>query len=888
MPLSDLDAILAASRAEGADIQAVAQRSADALLRAANATSCEIWLWRSLADDDRSLERLAVAGDSQAVANQALVDQGAISEPPFVGAVRHERRADGDHVVHLALGLYGFVTLVRKGATIDDATVAELRNAMLPLGDRLADLLPRQEIALTNRWLLVRGELDRRAATSFASVTTVEELGVLIEMLADELFPIEYSGIYFVDPATATLKLVYAKGLTDEERRAAERTAAQRHPGQVLRTGRAVDILDTRSEQDPNAPDGHGREVRSRMYLPVRIGGLVVGTIGFASSRPSNFGTRHRQVLAFLTDLAGVTYARLQAQAESERNSKLIEATATANERLLAAFDWRQAATAALGLVGGMLRAGALALVRLEQEHDSEQLDFVWQPMFGVPWPNRERIARLSRDEAARLARGDAITVDLGATAPGAMLKPSILKPSILKPSILKPLIIEGALWGVLCFEYRERDDAQLSRAERAALRGLAGGFVNAIARERVDLALRERQKLDAVSKLAGGIAHDFNNLLWPILLYSEMLERTPGLDARALQMLRDMRQAATRASELVQQVLTISRSRGRELQLVNISELAIEVSSTVRRSAPPTVEVIARIDADAGHVLGEEQSVRQIFIGLAAHALEALGVGSSEADAPPVPPVPPSPPLQPGVLEIIVERVERDRAAWMRVAFVDSVSRPALQTARIDLAIESVRRIAVQFNGRMHVGPAGATGVEREVLLPIAGNPASTRSAVTLQATATDPAPTPTPVSKGTAPEPAPQRILLVDDDPAVLEVARQILASLGYDVTACNEPKRAAAMLAEPSRPFDLLLTDLSMPGMDGLELARESKRLRPHMPVVCCTGFGDARSERIASEIGVAAFIRKPIDFDHYERTIRAAIGGSPRGSSGGGAG
>jgi FixJ family two-component response regulator len=57
---------------------------------------------------------------------------------------------------------------------------------------------------------------------------------------------------------------------------------------------------------------------------------------------------------------------------------------------------------------------------------------------------------------------------------------------------------------------------------------------------------------------------------------------------------------------------------------------------------------------------------------------------------------------------------------------------------------------------------------------------------------------------------------------------------------------------------------------------------------MPVVCCTGFGDARSERIASEIGVAAFIRKPIDFDHYERTIRAAIGGSPRGSSGGGAG
>jgi DNA-binding NtrC family response regulator len=112
------------------------------------------------------------------------------------------------------------------------------------------------------------------------------------------------------------------------------------------------------------------------------------------------------------------------------------------------------------------------------------------------------------------------------------------------------------------------------------------------------------------------------------------------------------------------------------------------------------------------------------------------------------------------------------------------------------------------------------------------------------------------------------------------VLEVARQILESLGYEVIACGTPKQALMSIADTSLPIALLLTDLAMPGMDGLELAREAKKIRPSMPIVCCTGFGDARSERMAKEIGIAAFIRKPIDFEHYSQTIRAAIDASPR--------
>ena len=85
---------------------------------------------------------------------------------------------------------------------------------------------------------------------------------------------------------------------------------------------------------------------------------------------------------------------------------------------------------------------------------------------------------------------------------------------------------------------------------------------------------------------------------------------------------------------------------------------------------------------------------------------------------------------------------------------------------------------------------------------------------------------------------------------------------------------------MLGDGSVALSLLLTDLAMPGIDGITLAREARRLRPALPIVCCTGFGDARAERAAQEIGVAAFIRKPIDFDHYATTIRAAIDGPRR--------
>ena len=829
MRMRDLDAILEAVPEAGDDLPSRARGLLAACLGVADCGRGQLWLWRRAPDAARRLERIASEGEDW---EENILGRSA-GLAAFEGALRTTRHGDGLHVAYIPLGSQGFLALA-AAKPVDAPVLAELQRRAARIGDWIAGGLSREEIDRANRWLMSQSARERSAAASLAGVRSVEDLGRVIESFSEQLFPIEYSGIYFLEPHTGALRLVYAKGLNELERENAERTAPQRHPGQVIRTGVPVEIDDTAVQSDPSEPPGHGRPVRSRIYLPVHVEGRTVGSIGFASSQPSAFGKQHHEALAFLCDLAGVTYARIRDHEELVRRGRMLEATAIANERLLKAIEWRAAATAALALVGDALGVRTLALVEVQRAAGDEPLDFIWQPVFGAPWPHRERVARLTGPEL-ELMRGG-LPLEL-ALEPGR------------RSTVLKPVLVGDQVWGVLACEVDASALDRVGTAERAALRGLASGFASAIERERIDRELRERQQLDAVSRLAGGIAHDFNNLLWPILLYSDMLERQPGLEPRARQMLQDIRKSAARASELVQQVFAVARSRDRVLQVVDVPQLAVDVSATARHGAPSGLRIRCEIDADAGHVLGDEDAIRELLRTLVALALEEAG----DAGA--------------GEIAFVVERVERDRGAWIRIELSHG-GRSLVGSALRDGALV---RLVAELGGELMRGP-GLSATALEVFLPIAlreqapggGGPDDEPSIESLEAAAAATA--------------ASDRVLLVDDDAAVLEVARQIVESLGYEVVGCNKPEAAIEFLKDPSRKVSLLLTDLAMPGMDGLTLAREAKRLRPGLPIVCCTGFGDARAERNAKEIGVFAFIRKPIDFDHYAKTIRAAIDGS----------
>jgi signal transduction histidine kinase/CheY-like chemotaxis protein len=876
MPFAALQALIAAAPSGEPALVPLFERAAQLFAADTGARCCEIWVGRARRPAERELERIALVGEPLGAEHSgeftSRLEEHFVDSP----AATPFHSCAGEHsVVHLTLGMHGFVRLSRHGAAFTDDELEPVRHAIVALAEALEARIPRSELAELSRWLLLRNEIDRRVARAFAAVRTVADLGRTIARVADELFAIEYSGIYFIDPEDDRLRLVYAHGLTDAERAAAEATAMERHPGRVLRTGVAVDVTDT--SHDDAGPTGgapsHGHAIGSRLYLPVHTDGRVVGTVGFASTRHHGFHARHRQVLGFLCDFAGLTYGRLVAERGNERRGELLDAQSRAIERILGARRWLDVAHAALAIVGSEVGAGALALVEFARGDDpvglASRVECVWQPVFGLPWLHGAKVATLDDARRALLERGESLEIELDEG---------------LAPAILKPVVADGFLWGALLFEPKAGATRAPDRPERTALRTLAQAFATAIERERVSAALAQRERMEAVGRLAAGIARDFNELLWPVVLYSEMLARNEALDGRSRAMLGDMHLAATRATELIGQVLALSERRDRLLELVSVAEIANEVSVHLRRTAPATVAVEVAIDAEVGQVLGDGDLLRQALTHLAANALESMAAAGRRD----------------GRVRLLVDRVDRAGSSWVRVvvedegAGLDEESRARLfepygtrlargagrEGAGADTATEAVgplglsvvQRAIAEMEGHILVESRLGVGTRFEVLLPLRGG--ARRGAAARVREVPAPSVPVAPIAGPAAAKPRGPRVLLVDDDPVVLVVVREMLESFGYEVTPTASPVEAIALL-ESEEPFGLLLTDLTMPEMTGIELARASRRLRPSLPIVCCTGFGDERTERRALEAGMTAFIRKPIDLDRFERVVADAI-------------
>ena len=154
----------------------------------------------------------------------------------------------------------------------------------------------------------------------FADAKDVVELAAVAADLADRLISVEYTGFYFREPDTGRLRLLSAKGFTEEERLAAEATAEERHPGFVLRTGEVLHVPDTDADPERRTIDSpRSFKVRSRFYIPVIAFGRVIGTLGLAASRPNAFSEQTVGLMSFVASLAGLAYARIAAQHEAQR-----------------------------------------------------------------------------------------------------------------------------------------------------------------------------------------------------------------------------------------------------------------------------------------------------------------------------------------------------------------------------------------------------------------------------------------------------------------------------------------------------------------------------------------------------------------------------------------
>jgi len=870
--MPELDALLANLPEGNVDLGSFTDEIAKALVETVGCESCEIWLWRN---DESSTPRLARVGRAgppvpEVDSHEAVEEVGDRTLDGSDAALMTDP-VTGRSVVQVPIGLHGHALLALGNSAVSQPMLNWLTHASEEIAEAIARRLPHDELVEMNRWLLRRNAVDRVIARRFAKVRTLAELGLTIDAVTDRLFTVEYSGIYFLDPETGALRLVHAKGLTEEERVAAEATALDRHPGAVLRTGRAIDAPDTTAYPgDPaSVPTAHGERILSRMYLPVRVDGLVVGTVGFASTRRGSFSSRHRKALSFLADFAGLTYARIVAAHENARRGALLQASHAAAERLLGGIDWRAAANSSLALVGSALDAGTLAVLEVAPPQSTNGgpvlAEFIWQPTFGDTWSRAARLSHPTDDERVRLAAGESVPIRFDATVSGAMVK---------------PIIVDGVLWGVLAFEPRGESHRSLDLHDRSALRALANSFALAIGRERLDQMLRQRQRMEAIGFLASGLAKDFNNLLWPILLYTEMLERSPGLDARTLQMLSEIRSSARQVSGLVQQVLALSQSRERFDEPIPVAPVVVAVGELLKRSAPALLDISIEVAPDVGDILGDADGLHHALTRLAVRAVDALrgrsGKVTLRADMP-------QRGGRPQVRILVSDTgpaLSPEACAHLFDPYTPLGQGADLPDRSNRLGLAAVQRIVTEFGGTISVESVPGKGTRFELLFPCV-HAASRSPAAVFKVDAMQPAERaerelpPASVGGGGEHRDGRETILLVDDDPAVLEVEREMLESVGYRVIACADPDEALRILTDRDCVITLMLTDLTMPGLDGIELAARAKRIRPGLRIVCCTGYGDGRSERRGLEVGIAAFVHKPIDLDRLASTLRQTI-------------
>jgi PAS domain S-box-containing protein len=390
-------------------------------------------------------------------------------------------------------------------------------------------------------------------------------------------------------------------------------------------------------------------------------------------------------------------------------------------------------------------------------------------------------------------------------------------------------------------------------------------------ARASLEAQLHQSQKLEAIGTLAGGIAHDFNNVLTPILAHAEMalLESPAGSPIRSD--IEAILAGAQRARDMVQQILAFGRREEIERQTVDVRLVTSEALRLVRASLPSTITIDERLPAGAAVVVAVPTQIFQVVVNLctnAAHAMKEAGgvlcvsLGLVTLDGGPLPGGVGAKPAAGRYIRLAVT----DTGCGMDAPTLARVFEPYFTTKGRNegsgLGLAVVHGIVTRHGGHLAATSLPTLGSTFEIYLPAAD---------AAGASAVQPAPT-AAVAGGH------ERILFVDDEPAIVRVAARILRQIGYEVTTLTESVEALRLLRETPDAFDLLISDQTLPGLTGVELVREAHAVRADLPVILCTGFSESLDERAAKAVGAHALLMKPFSREALTRAVRGALDAS----------
>lgn len=412
-------------------------------------------------------------------------------------------------------------------------------------------------------------------------------------------------------------------------------------------------------------------------------------------------------------------------------------------------------------------------------------------------------------------------------------------------------------IWISLCVDtIRDTQDQMIE------IRAMA---VDISERKVLEKQLIQAQKMEAIGTLAGGIAHDFNNILTPISGYSEiLLMDADDYEPRKKEHLKIIHDCAQYAKGLVNQMLTFSKQKESEFKLVKPHVFVQEALALAKSFVPATIEIQGHINQSCGLLMVDPVQAHQVVMNLISNAYHAMeekgGLLKVVLDQVDIVPEDMLFPLIPG--SYIYLKIE-DTGPGIPKDVVDRIFDPFFTTKQegkgSGIGLSVVHGIIQSHKGYITVKSKEGQGTCFDVYLPVYTGKLEVEETVAQEHI----------IQKGD------ERILLVDDDKKVAFMLKLMLENLGYQVVCCLKSPQALKIFETSPDDFDLIITDLTMPDLTGHQLAEQISRVRPKIPIILCTGFGEYIDKKQINLQGIKGFLYKPVSVKDVSNLIRKVL-------------
>ena len=390
--------------------------------------------------------------------------------------------------------------------------------------------------------------------------------------------------------------------------------------------------------------------------------------------------------------------------------------------------------------------------------------------------------------------------------------------------------------------------------------------FYDITDQEKLEGQLRQAQKMESIGTLAGGIAHDFNNILSAIMGYTDMALGEHKVEDRLRRYLEQVFKAGERARDLVKQILAFSRQSDEKPRPLRVSPIIKEALKLLRASLPSTIHIYQDIQCESDTVLADPTQIHQILMNLCTNAAQAMHdrkgelkvtLAMEEINLHNTLVIHHG--LSPGMF---LKLTVRDTGIGMAPEIMNRIFDPFFTTKKpgkgTGMGLSVVYGIVKGCKGAITVESEPDKKTEFQVYLPLLMETKSEQE-----------------IDKTIFIFGGEERILFVDDEENLVQLGKDVLTGLGYEVIGRTSSVEALEMFRIRPRYFDLVITDMTMPNMTGFDLAKEMLMIRPDIPIILCTGCSEMISEEKAKNIGIRQFIMKPLLKNSLAMKIREVL-------------